>query len=174
LTEAVRRRPYAVVLLDEIEKAHTDVFNVLLQVLDDGRLTDGQGRTVDFSNTVLVMTSNLAGDPLTLFKPEFVNRIDEIVRFRSLTEDDMLPIVDIQLRSFESRLRERRLGFVVTDEARRWLAAKGYDQAFGARPLKRLIQKAIGDQLASALLSGRYADGETVTVDADDSGLMLR
>jgi ATP-dependent Clp protease ATP-binding subunit ClpB len=121
-----------------------------------------------------VMTSNLAGDPLTLFKPEFVNRIDEIVRFRSLTEDDMLPIVDIQLRSFESRLRERRLGFVVTDEARRWLAAKGYDQAFGARPLKRLIQKAIGDQLASALLSGRYADGETVTVDADDSGLMLR
>jgi len=174
LTEAVRRRPYAVVLLDEIEKAHSDVFNVLLQVLDDGRLTDGQGRTVNFSNTVLIMTSNLPGDPLTLFKPEFVNRIDEIVRFRSLSESDMLPIVAIQLGVFEERLRLRRLGFDVTDEARRWLAANGYDPSFGARPLKRLIQKSIGDPLASALLAGQYADGDTVTVDVDQSGLVLR
>ena len=145
LTEAVRRRPYAVVLLDEIEKAHPDVFNVLLQVLDDGRLTDGQGRTVDFTNTVLIMTSNLPGDPQGFFKPEFINRIDEIVRFRALTEADLEQIVDIQLDRFSRRLADtphharghRR-------RARRVLAKEGYDPDFGARPLKRVIQREIG------------------------------
>src|SRR5690606_213183 len=141
LTEAIRRRPYAVVLLDEIEKAHTDVFNLLLQVLDDGRLTDGQGRTVDFTNTVLIMTSNLPGDPRSFFKPEFVNRIDEIVRFRELTEDDLRRIVDIQLRGLRDRLGERRIGLRVTEAAKSALASKGYDPAFGARPLKRVIQR---------------------------------
>jgi ATP-dependent Clp protease ATP-binding subunit ClpB len=166
LTEAVRRRPYSVLLLDEIEKAHPDVFNILLQVLDDGRLTDGQGRTVDFTNTVVIMTSNFQGDLATAFKPEFINRIDEIVRFRSLTERDLESVVDIQLRSLEKRLSERRLILVVTDEAKAWLARKGYDPVFGARPLKRLIQREISDPLALALLEGRYVDGDTVTVDA--------
>jgi ATP-dependent Clp protease ATP-binding subunit ClpB len=167
LTEAVRRRPYSVILLDEVEKAHADVFGVLLQVLDDGRLTDGQGRTVDFTNTVLIMTSNLVGDPLSHFKPEFVNRIDEIIRFRALTLDDMRPIVDIQLRELDRRLAARRLELVVTDAARDWLATRGYDPAFGARPLKRLIQKEVGDVLATSLLGGGYAEGDTVTVDVD-------
>ena len=145
LTEAVRRRPYAVVLLDEIEKAHPDVFNVLLQLLDDGRLTDGQGRTVDFTNVVLIMTSNLPGDPRDFFKPEFVNRIDDIVRFRSLTEDDLERIVDIQLQGLVGRLAERRIRLEVTPEARRAIAGEGYDPAFGARPLKRVIQREIAD-----------------------------
>ncbi|MDP8988075.1 MAG: AAA family ATPase, partial [Actinomycetota bacterium] len=175
LTETVRRRPYSVVLLDEIEKAHPDVFNILLQVLDDGRLTDGQGRTVDFTNAVLIMTSNLPGDPREFFKPEFMNRIDEIIRFRPLTRDDMAAIVDIQLRHLERRLAERRLGLEVTDEAKRWLANAGYDEAYGARPLKRLIQREIGDRLALALLEGRYGEQHTVVkVDVEDGGIVLR
>jgi ATP-dependent Clp protease ATP-binding subunit ClpB len=166
LTEAVRRRPYSVVLLDEIEKAHPDVFNILLQVLDDGRLTDGQGRTVDFTNTVVIMTSNFQGDLNQAFKPEFINRIDEIVRFRQLTEKDLAVVVEIQLRALARRLGGRRLALVVTDEAKAWLARKGYDPVFGARPLKRLIQRQISDPLAMALLEGRYSEGDTVTVDA--------
>ena len=165
LTETVRRRPYSVVLLDEVEKAHPDVFNTLLQLLDDGRLTDGQGRTVDFSNVVLIMTSNLPGEPGDFFRPEFVNRIDDIVRFRPLSEEDLVSIVDIQLRSLATRLGERRLELHVTDAAKRTLAAEGFDPAFGARPLKRLIQREIGDRLALALLEGRYVEGDTVTVD---------
>jgi ATP-dependent Clp protease ATP-binding subunit ClpB len=167
LTEAVRRRPYSVVLLDEIEKAHPDVFNVLLQLLDDGRLTDGQGRTVDFSNVVLIMTSNLQGEPATYFRPEFINRIDDIVRFRALTERDMLPIVGIQLRALQRRLADRRIGIDVTDNARRFLAEVGYDPTFGARPLKRAIQHHVADKLAVLLLEGKFTEGDTVTVDAD-------
>jgi ATP-dependent Clp protease ATP-binding subunit ClpB len=175
LTEAVRRRPYAVVLLDEIEKAHPDVFNVLLQVLDDGRLTDGQGRTVNFTNTVLIMTSNYAGDLREAFRPEFLNRVDEIVTFRALTEEDLAAVVEIQLKGLEDRLAQRRLALRVTDEARRWLARRGYDPAYGARPLKRLIQRTINDPLAMALLDGRYGDGAVVTVDVapDGEGLVL-
>ncbi|MDW3220051.1 MAG: AAA family ATPase [Acidimicrobiales bacterium] len=167
LTEVVRRRPYSVVLLDEVEKAHGDVFNVLLQLLDDGRLTDGQGRTVDFSNVVLIMTSNLPGDPQDFFRPEFVNRIDDIVRFRALTEADLVSIVDIQLSGLAERLAARRLVLEVTDDAKKLMAAQGYEPAFGARPLKRLIQRSIGDPLAIALLEGRYTEGDTVTVAVD-------
>jgi ATP-dependent Clp protease ATP-binding subunit ClpB len=167
LTETVRRRPYSVVLLDEVEKAHGDVFNVLLQLLDDGRLTDGQGRTVDFANVVLIMTSNLPGDPEDFFRPEFVNRIDDIVRFRSLTEADLVQIVDIQLAGLAGRLADRRLTLEVTDEAKRLLASEGFDPAFGARPLKRLIQRAIGDPLAIAILEGKYPEGAVVTVTVD-------
>jgi ATP-dependent Clp protease ATP-binding subunit ClpB len=174
LTEAVRRRPYALILLDEIEKAHTDVFNVLLQVLDDGRLTDGQGRTVDFTNSVLVMTSNLPGEPRDFFKPEFINRIDEIVRFRPLTEDDIAEIVDIQLEHLRGRLAERGLALEISDDAQKWLAHRGYDPDYGARPLKRLIQKEIGDALALALLEGRYSDGSTVTVDVAGDTIALK
>jgi ATP-dependent Clp protease ATP-binding subunit ClpB len=159
-----------VVLLDEIEKAHPDVFNILLQVLDDGRLTDGQGRTVDFTNTVVIMTSNHRGDLAGVFKPEFINRVDEIVGFAELTEHDREAVVDIQLRGLERRLAERRLNLVVTDAARAWLAATGYDPAFGARPLKRLIQRSIADPLAMALLEGRFVDGDTVTVDTVAGG----
>ncbi len=173
LTEAVRRRPYAVVLLDELEKAHPDVFNILLQVLDDGRLTDGQGRTVDFTNTVLVMTSNLQGEPIDHFKPEFVNRIDEIVRFRPLGRDDLAAIVDIQLRHLHDRLAQRRISLEVTPAARTLLAERGYDPAFGARPLRRVIQRELGDALALALLEGRFADGDTVEVDATDGRFTL-
>ncbi len=173
LTEAVRRRPYAVVLMDEIEKAHADVFNVLLQVLDDGRLTDGQGRTVDFSNVVLIMTSNLQGRPEDFFKPEFINRIDEIVRFRSLSEEDIEKIVDIQLRQLDKRLADRRLALEVTDAARSWLARRGYDPVYGARPLRRLIQREIGDRLAIGLLEGRYNDRETVVVDVQGDDLVV-
>ena len=167
LTETIRRRPYSVVLLDEVEKAHPDVFNTLLQLLDDGRLTDGQGRTVDFSNVVLIMTSNLPGEPGDFFRPEFVNRIDDIVRFRPLTEADLVSIVDIQLAGLGTRMAERRLSLMVTDEAKEALAAKGFDPAFGARPLKRLIQREIGDRLALAVLEGRYLEGDTVTVDIE-------
>jgi ATP-dependent Clp protease ATP-binding subunit ClpB len=174
LTEAVRRRPYAVVLLDEIEKAHSDVFNVLLQVLDDGRLTDGQGRTVDFSNAVLIMTSNLPVDPLEFFKPEFVNRIDEIVRFRRLEQSDMAAIVGIQLKHLAARLASRRLVLDVSPEGELWLAERGFDPDFGARPLKRVIQKELGDRLAMAILEGHYAEGGTVKVDVEGGQLALR
>jgi ATP-dependent Clp protease ATP-binding subunit ClpB len=170
LTEAVRRRPYAVVLLDEIEKAHAEVFNVLLQLLDDGRLTDGQGRTVDFTNVVLIMTSNLPGDPNDFFRPEFMNRIDEIVRFRSLSRDDLSRIVDIQLGHLSRRLADRRITLEVTDAAKDRLADLGYDPDFGARPLKRVLQREISDRLASALLAGDISDGSTVRVDVDPSG----
>jgi len=174
LTEAVRRRPYAVVLLDEIEKAHMEVFNVLLQLLDDGRLTDGQGRTVDFSNVVLIMSSNLPGDPESFFRPEFLNRIDEIVHFRSLTEDDIERIVHIQLRALKARLSARRLDLEVSEEATAALARKGYDPTYGARPLKRVIQREINDALALALLSGYYGDGDTVRVDVAGDELVLK
>ena len=166
LTEAVRRRPYSVVLLDEIEKAHSDVFNVLLQVLDDGRLTDGQGRTVDFTNTVLVMTSNLQGAPIDFFKPEFVNRIDEIVRFRALDRADVVAIVDIQLGVLARRLEARDLAIELTQAAKALVAELGYDPQFGARPVRRVIEREIGDPLALAILEGRYTDGSTVRVDA--------
>ena len=171
LTEAVRRRPYAVVLLDEIEKAHPDVFNILLQVLDDGRLTDGQGRTVDFTNTVLIMTSNLQVEPADYFKPEFVNRIDEIVHFRPLGRDDLAQIVDIQLRALHERLAGRRIELEVTAAARALLAEHGYDPAFGARPLRRVIQRELGDPLALALLEGRFGEGQCVVVDAAEGAL---
>jgi len=172
LTEAVRRRPYAVVLLDEMEKAHPDVFNILLQLLDDGRLTDGQGRTVDFTNVVLIMTSNLPGDPRDHFRPEFVNRIDDIVRFRSLTADDLGSIVDIQLEGLVHRLAQRRITLEVTPAAKSKLAADGFDPAFGARPLKRVIQKELADALALAILEGRYGEGDTVVVDVDADGAL--
>ena len=173
LTEAVRRRPYAVVLLDELEKAHPDVFNILLQVLEDGRLTDGQGRTVDFTNTVLIMTSNLAGEPSQYFKPEFINRIDEIVRFRPLSQADLTVIVGIQLDQLRHRLAERRLALVVEPEAEAWLARAGYDPDFGARPLRRVLQRKIEDPLALALLEGRYLEGSTVTVSVADDEIVL-
>ncbi|MEZ5266105.1 MAG: ATP-dependent chaperone ClpB [Acidimicrobiia bacterium] len=170
LTEAVRRRPYSVILLDEVEKAHPEVFNVLLQLLDDGRLTDGQGRTVSFANAVVIMTSNIPGEPGDFFRPEFINRIDEIVRFRSLTPQDMGRIVHIQLGSLIKRLADRRIELVVTEAAQAKLASDGFDAVFGARPLKRLIQKAVGDSLAMALLQGKFSEGDRVTVDVDAGG----
>ncbi|MEN3122328.1 ATP-dependent chaperone ClpB [Janibacter sp. LM] len=189
LTEAVRRRPYSVVLLDEVEKAHPETFDILLQVLDDGRLTDGQGRTVDFRNVILVMTSNLGSqfltDPLIeqearresvmglvrqSFKPEFLNRLDEIVIFDALTRDELGHIVELQVRELTTRLADRRIGLEVTLAAREWLAETGYDPAYGARPLRRLVQKEIGDRLATALLAGDVRDGSTVVVDVDDEG----
>ena len=174
LTEAVRRRPYSVVLLDEIEKAHPDVFNVLLQVLDDGRLTDGQGRTVDFTNVVIVMTSNLQGDPLGFFKPEFINRLDEIIRFRALTEEDLRYIVDIQLGQLRQRMADRRVTLDVTAAAKDMLAHEGYDPSFGARPLKRVIQRQISDPVAVLILEGKLADGSVVTVDVVDDALVIQ
>ncbi len=170
LTESVRRRRYAVVLLDEVEKAHPEVFGVLLQLLDDGRLTDGQGRTVDFSNVVLIMTSNLQGEPGDFFRPEFVNRIDDIVRFHPLAPSDLVSIVDIQLRLLGDRLQQRRLGLKVSDAAKAFLAESGYDPAFGARPLKRLIQRSVGDPLAVALLEGEFGEDDMVAVDLDNPG----
>ncbi|WP_280411930.1 ATP-dependent chaperone ClpB, partial [Nocardia asiatica] len=173
LTEAVRRRPYTVVLFDEIEKAHPDVFDILLQVLDEGRLTDGQGRTVDFRNTILILTSNLGagGDRefvmnavRSAFKPEFLNRLDDVVMFHSLDEEQLERIVDIQLEQLQKRLAQRRLKLQVTDSARFWLAVRGYDPAYGARPLRRLIQQAIGDTLAKELLAGEISDGDSVKV----------
>jgi ATP-dependent Clp protease ATP-binding subunit ClpB len=191
LTEAVRRRPYTVVLLDEVEKAHPDVFDVLLAVLDDGRLTDGQGRTVDFRNTILVLTSNLGTQSLVTdlpdemkrdavmsvvrehFKPEFLNRLDDIVIFESLSTEDLTKIVDIQVAALATRLQARRLTLDVTDAAREWLALNGFDPIYGARPLRRLVQTSIGDELARNLLAGGIRDGQTVRVDArpDRSGL---
>ena len=170
LTEAVRRRPYSVVLLDEIEKAHADVFNVLLQLLDDGRLTDGQGRTVDFTNVVLIMTSNLPIDPKDYFKPEFVNRIDDIVRFSTLELQDLERIVDIQLAGLTRRLAERRLVLEVTEGARARIAELGNDPAFGARPLKRVIQRELGNRIALAVLEGAFPEGAIVLVDINASG----
>ena len=173
LTEAVRRRSYSVVLLDEIEKAHPDVFNILLQVLDDGRLTDGQGRTVDFTNTVIVMTSNLPGDPIEYFKPEFVNRIDEIIRFRTLSEVDLARIVEIQLSRLRERLAARRITLEVTPAAMDLLAAEGFDPAFGARPLKRVIQREIGDRASMLILEGKVAEDGFITVDARDGRIVV-
>ena len=192
LTEAVRRRPYSVVLLDEVEKAHPEVFDVLLQVMDDGRLTDGQGRTVDFKNVILVLTSNL-GSPILIdptlsieqkrdavqglvrqaFKPEFVNRLDDIVIFQALTEDDLAQIVELSVDALQRRLHDRRLTLAVTPDARAWLAERGYDPAFGARPLRRLIQSEIQDRLAMAILSGGVHDGDLVRVDVSADGSML-
>jgi ATP-dependent Clp protease ATP-binding subunit ClpB len=195
LTEAVRRRPYSVILLDEVEKAHPEVFDLLLQVLDDGRLTDGQGRTVDFRNTIVVLTSNLGSqflvdeglswpDKVTAvnaevrraFKPEFVNRLDDIVVFSTLSSEDLGQIVDITVDRLSTRLSERRLDLAVTPAARLWLADKGFDSLYGARPLRRLMQKEIDDRLAKALLSGEIHDGDTVRVDlaSDASGLTVQ
>ncbi len=175
LTEAVRRRPYSVVLLDEIEKAHPDVFNTLLQLLDDGRLTDGQGRTVDFTNVVLIMTSNLPGDPGEFFKPEFINRVDDIIRFRALTEADLEHIVKIQLESVRKRLADRRIDLDVDDGAMAQLAREGFDPAFGARPLKRVIQREIGDRASMLILGGDVGEGGTIAVRAGgpDDGLIV-
>ena len=182
LTEAVRRRPYSVVLLDEVEKAHPEVFDILLQVLDDGRLTDGQGRTVDFRNTVIILTSNLGAGGTKEevmeavkrnFKPEFINRLDDVVMFEPLTSDLLSGIVDIQLKGLMDRLSGRRLTLQVSDAAKLWLAERGYDPAYGARPLRRLIQQAIGDQLAKKLLAGDIVDGDTVHVDVADGGERL-
>jgi ATP-dependent Clp protease ATP-binding subunit ClpB len=171
LTEAVRRRPYSVVLLDEIEKAHSDVFHVLLQVLDDGRLTDGQGRTVDFKNTIVVMTSNAPKEALAqLFRPEFLNRVDEMITFHRLTEAELKKIVDIQLQGLRGRLAERRIELVLTDAARERLVKVGYDPAFGARPLKRAIQKEIETPLARKLVAGEILDGQKVVVDERNVG----
>ena len=175
LTEAVRRRPYSVVLLDEIEKAHPDVFNVLLQILDDGRLTDGQGRTVDFRNTVLIMTSNVrSAETMTeIFRPEFLNRIDEIVEFHPLSKEQIGEIVELQLRRVEQRLAERGLRLELTAEARVVLAEAGWDPTYGARPLKRAIQRLLENPLALRLLEGEFAEGDTIRVDPGDGGLVF-
>jgi ATP-dependent Clp protease ATP-binding subunit ClpB len=195
LTEAVRRRPYQVVLFDEIEKAHPDVFNILLQVLDDGRLTDGQGRTVDFRNTLIILTSNLGSDYLSAlkdgesvelvrgkvldtvkaaFRPEFLNRIDEILLFHRLDRSHMGAIVDIQFGRLQRLLKDRDITLTLTPSAREWLAREGYDPAYGARPLKRVIQRSVQDQMAEEILAGRIADGANVVIDAGEDGLMLR
>jgi ATP-dependent Clp protease ATP-binding subunit ClpB len=194
LTEAVRRRPYQVVLFDEIEKAHPDVFNVLLQVLDDGRLTDGQGRTVDFRNVLIIMTSNLGSEFLVnqpegqdsdavrdevmgvvrhAFRPEFLNRIDDIILFHRLRRKDMDAIVDIQMARLQKLLTDRKIKLELSKEAREWLADKGYDPAYGARPLKRVIQKSVQDPLAEAILAGEIVDGETVPITVGPGTLML-
>ncbi|MDA8277613.1 MAG: AAA family ATPase [Actinomycetota bacterium] len=167
LSEAVRRRPYSVVLLDEIEKAHSDVFNILLQVLDDGRLTDGQGRTVNFTNTVLIMTSNLGVDPRDFFKPEFVNRIDEIVRFSPLTRENLDRIVEIQIDELRGRLATRNITLEVGEELIREIADRGYDPEFGARPLRRVVQRYLGDRISTAILSGKYHEGSKIRADID-------
>ncbi len=193
LTEAVRRRPYSVILLDEIEKAHADVFNVLLQVLDDGRMTDGKGRTVDFKNTILIMTSNLGSDLIIRmteehvddqqirnqleeilhhhFKPEFLNRVDETIVFKSLTREDMVGIVDIQLRRLAKRLTDRKVTIRFSKNAKQFLVTTGYNPLFGARPLKRAIQKQIEDPLAMEILEGRFGEADVILVDTDDNGI---
>lgn len=192
LTEAVRRRPYSVILLDEVEKAHPEIFDILLQVLDDGRLTDGQGRTVDFRNTILILTSNLGSEFLVdaaledaekharvddavraAFKPEFLNRLDDMIYFDPLTIRDLVKIVDLQIELLANRLAERRINLKVTPAAAEWLARVGYDPAYGARPLRRLIQREIGDNLAKEILAGNVNDGDAVTVDADGEGIQL-
>jgi ATP-dependent Clp protease ATP-binding subunit ClpB len=194
LTEAVRRRPYQVILFDEVEKAHPDVFNILLQVLDDGHLTDGQGRTVDFRNTLIILTSNLGAEILAnqeeghdstelkdvvmeavraAFRPEFLNRLDEIVLFHRLFRDHMDAIVDIQLGRLRERLADRKIILAVDPAALAWLADTSYDQVYGARPLKRVIQRSLENTLASLLLEGKINDGETVAVSAGDKGLVI-
>ncbi|CNY20976.1 endopeptidase subunit ATP binding protein B clpB [Mycobacterium tuberculosis] len=184
LTEAVRRRPYTVVLFDEIEKAHPDVFDVLLQVLDEGRLTDGHGRTVDFRNTILILTSNLGSGGSAeqvlaavraTFKPEFINRLDDVLIFEGLNPEELVRIVDIQLAQLGKRLAQRRLQLQVSLPAKRWLAQRGFDPVYGARPLRRLVQQAIGDQLAKMLLAGQVHDGDTVPVNVspDADSLIL-
>jgi ATP-dependent Clp protease ATP-binding subunit ClpB len=185
LTEAVRRHPYSVVLLDEIEKANPDVFNALLQVMDDGRLTDGQGRTVDFKNTVLIMTSNIPVPPglsdsqvrkelLEYFKPEFINRLDDIVRFEPLTREQISEIVDLQVSKVLDRIAERGVQATLTDDARQLLGNMGYDPTYGARPLRRVIQKQLTDRLALALLQGEVREGDSIVVDARDGQLELQ
>jgi ATP-dependent Clp protease ATP-binding subunit ClpB len=188
LTEAVRRRPYTIVLLDEVEKAHPEVFDILLQVLDDGRLTDGQGRTVDFRNSILILTSNLGSQFISdqaldesarkdavmsavraTFKPEFINRLDDVIIFDALNTVELSEIVDLQVDRLARRLADRRLVLTVTPAAREWLAVTGFDPLYGARPLRRLIQSAIGDQLAKALLAGEVIDGDEVVVDRDEA-----
>ena len=188
LTEAVRRRPYAVVLLDEVEKAHSEVFDILLQVLDDGRLTDGQGRTVDFRNVLLILTSNLGSQYLAdqtldpaikrnavmgvvrgAFKPEFLNRLDEIVLFDALGTEELAKIVEISLRRLNTRLSDRRISVEVTQAAKDWLALTGFDPVYGARPLRRLIQTTIEDQLAQRVLGGTVTDGDVITFDVDEA-----
>ena len=188
LTEAVRRRPYAVVLLDEVEKAHSEVFDILLQVLDDGRLTDGQGRTVDFRNVLLILTSNLGSQFLAdqtldaetkrnavmgvvrgAFKPEFLNRLDEVVLFDALGTEELAKIVDISLQRLNARLADRRIRVEVTQAAKDWLALTGFDPVYGARPLRRLIQTTIEDQLAQQVLAGEVADGDTIVFDVDEA-----
>lgn len=192
MTEAVRRRPYSVVLFDEIEKAHAEVFNVLLQVLDDGRLTDSQGRTVDFRNTVIIMTSNLGSHYIldvaelddeverrvreqlrTHFRPEFLNRVDEIVIFHSLRKSQMKAIIEIQLGHLRSLLKARNVGLALTDKAKELLVEEGYDPAYGARPLKRLLQHRVADPLALEIIEGRIHDGEHILVDALDGDLIF-
>jgi len=194
LTEAVRRRPYQVILFDEVEKAHPDVFNVLLQVLDDGRLTDGQGRTVDFRNTLIVLTSNLGSEALAnlpdgadierarpavmeavrgAFRPEFLNRLDEILLFRRLSRDDMKGIVEIQLRHLQKLLADRKITLEIDGAAEAWLADRGYDPVYGARPLKRVIQRELQNPLAQQILEGRIPDGATVRVTASPLGLVI-
>jgi ATP-dependent Clp protease ATP-binding subunit ClpB len=176
LTEAVRRRPYAVILLDEIEKAHNDVFNILLQVLDDGRLTDGQGRTVDFKNAVLIMTSNIPGGrngAESFFKPEFINRLDDIVEFASLSRDQIGAIVEMQVARLVGRVAERGVEVELTEGARTLLGDLGYDPTYGARPLKRVIQRHLVDRLARGILEGAYGPGDHIVVDARDGELVL-
>jgi ATP-dependent Clp protease ATP-binding subunit ClpB len=194
LTEAVRRRPYQVILFDEIEKAHSDVFNILLQVLDDGRLTDGQGRTVDFRNTLIVMTSNLGGDYLANlgenddvdkvrdmvmsvvrghFRPEFLNRLDDIVLFHRLKREQMGTIVDIQLKRLLKLLEDRKIALDLDESARAWLAEKGYDPTYGARPLKRVIQREVQDPLAEKILAGEIPDGSSVKITGGTDKLIF-
>ena len=175
LTEAVRHRPYAVLLLDEIEKANMEVFDVLLQLLDDGRLTDGQGRTVDFRNTVVIMTSNIrsANELRDRFRPEFLNRIDEVVTFEALTREQLADIVEFQLARLRERLAERRIDLELTDAAKELLAEEGWDPAYGARPLKRAIQRMLENPLARELLERRFVEGDTVRVDVQDGELVF-
>ena len=194
LTEAVRRRPYQVILFDEVEKAHHDVFNVLLQVLDDGRMTDGQGRTVDFKNTIIVLTSNLGSEFLVglgegqdssavedqvmgvvraHFRPEFLNRLDEIILFHRLALEHMSGIVDIQLQRLEKLLADRHIELHLDAAAKEWLAKAGYDPAYGARPLKRTIQRQLQNPLAGLILEGEIQDGDTVQVTAGEGGLLI-
>jgi len=196
LTEAIRRRPYAVILFDEIEKAHAEVFNVLLQLLDDGRLTDGHGRTVDFRNTVVIMTSNIGSQHIQemltewsdyeqirkgvleelkkFFKPEFLNRVDEIIIFRSLNEDLLIKIVDIQLNRMKKYLKDKHVDIVLTDNAKAYLAEIGYDPLYGARPLKRAIQKEILNPLATQILDGTFKDGDVIEVDIENDKVVFR
>ena len=177
LTEAVRRRPYTVVLLDEIEKAHADVFNVLLQVMDDGRLTDGQGRTVDFKNAVLIMTSNIPGGRAGVelaFKPEFINRLDDIVEFDALSREELSAIVELQVARLVGRVSERGIAVELSDDARTLLGNLGYDPTYGARPLKRVIQRHLVDPLALGILEGEYAAGDEVAVDVHEGDLAFK